>query len=94
MASISHLKSVKPFGAFSAGWFQKPSFLRTILPGVGGSLYGAACTYDNTRMKTLSLIRCRHDNVLLITGLKAAGFKFASVLGRIAAQFAGIASPV
>ncbi|EFJ3227397.1 N-methyl-L-tryptophan oxidase, partial [Escherichia coli] len=29
-----------------------------------------------------------HDNTLLITGLSGHGFKFASVLGEIAADFA------
>ncbi|HCC76555.1 MAG TPA: N-methyl-L-tryptophan oxidase, partial [Shigella sp.] len=34
-----------------------------------------------------------HDNTLLITGLSGHGFKFASVLGEIAAQFSQQIAP-
>jgi hypothetical protein len=56
-------------------------------------LYGAACTYDNTPDEDFIIDTLPgHDNTLLITGLSGHGFKFASVLGEIAAQFAqGIA---
>ena len=54
-----------------------------------GLLYGAACTYDNTPDEDFIIDRLPgHDNTLLITGLSGHGFKFASVLGEIAAQFA------
>ncbi|WP_420977531.1 FAD-dependent oxidoreductase, partial [Campylobacter coli] len=62
---------------------------RTILPGIGGLLYGAAWTYDNTPDEDFIIDTLPgHDNTLLITGLSGHGFKFASVLGEIAAQFA------
>ena len=79
----------KPFGACPQDGSEAFSFLRTILPGVGGLLYGAACTYDNTPDEDFIIDTLPgHDNVLLITGLSGHGFKFASVLGEIAAQFA------
>jgi N-methyl-L-tryptophan oxidase len=46
--AISSPEERKPFGAFPQDGSEAFSFLRTILPGVGGLLYGAACTYDNT----------------------------------------------
>lgn len=56
---------------------------------MGGLLYGAACTYDNTPDEDFIIDTLPgHDNTLLITGLSGHGFKFASVLGEIAAQFA------
>ena len=63
------------------------------LPGIGGCLHGASCTYDNTVDEDfiIDTLPGRPDT-LLITGLSGHGFKFASVLGEIAAQFAqGIA---
>ncbi len=56
---ISSAEERKPYGAYPQDGSEAFTFLRNILPGVGGLLYGAACTYDNTRMKTLSSTPCR-----------------------------------
>lgn len=65
------------------------SFLRQVLPGVGGCLYGAACTYDNSPDEDFIIDTLPgHDTTLVITGLSGHGFKFAPVLGEIAAGFA------
>lgn len=64
-------------------------FLRNVLPGIGCCLYGAACTYDNSPDEDFIIDTLpAHDNTLLITGLSGHGFKFASVLGEMAADFA------
>ncbi|HAJ7577113.1 TPA: FAD-dependent oxidoreductase [Escherichia coli] len=63
--------------------------LNVVLPGIGCCLYGAACTYDNSPDEDFIIDTLPgHDNTLLITGLSGHGFKFASVLGEIAADFA------
>lgn len=92
---ISAPEERKPYGAYPQDGSEAFMFLRTILPGVGGLLYGAACTYDNTPDEDFIIDTLPgHDNTLLITGLSGHGFKFASVLGEIAAQFAqGITPP-
>lgn len=78
-----------PFGAIASDGSECFTFLRNVLPGVGGLLHGAACTYDNTPDEDFIIDTLPgHDNTLLITGLSGHGFKFASVLGEIAAQFA------
>ncbi|MNP37472.1 N-methyl-L-tryptophan oxidase [compost metagenome] len=65
-----------------------------MLPGIGGLLYGAACTYDNTPDEDFIIDTLPgHDNTLLIAGLSGHGFKFASVLGEIAAQFSQQIAP-
>ncbi|ENR0856556.1 TPA: N-methyl-L-tryptophan oxidase, partial [Escherichia coli] len=47
------------------------------------------CTYDNSPDEDFIIDTLPgHDNTLLITGLSGHGFKFASVLGEIAADFA------
>jgi len=63
--------------------------LRNVLPGIGGCLHGASCTYDNTVDEDfiIDTLPGRPDT-LLITGLSGHGFKFAPVLGEIASQFA------
>lgn len=87
--AISSPEERKPFGAYPQDGSEAFSFLRNILPGIGGLLYGAACTYDNTPDEDFIIDTLPgHDNTLLITGLSGHGFKFASVLGEIAAQFA------
>ena len=49
----------------------------------------AACTYDNSPDEDFIIDTLpAHDNTLLITGLSGHGFKFASVLGEMAADFA------
>ncbi|QLR42671.1 N-methyl-L-tryptophan oxidase [Enterobacter sp. RHBSTW-00994] len=79
----------KPFGTYPQDGSEAFTFLRNVLPGIGGLLYGAACTYDNTPDEDFIIDTLPgHSNTLLITGLSGHGFKFASVLGEIAAQFA------
>ncbi|MCU6671050.1 N-methyl-L-tryptophan oxidase [Enterobacteriaceae bacterium H4N4] len=79
----------KPFGDYPSDGSEAFKFLRNVLPGIGGLLHGAACTYDNTPDEDFIIDTLPgHDNTLLITGLSGHGFKFASVLGEIAAQFA------
>lgn len=86
---ISSAEERKPYGAYPQDGSEAFTFLRNILPGVGGLLYGAACTYDNTPDEDFIIDTLPgHDNTLLVTGLSGHGFKFASVLGEIAAQFA------
>lgn len=64
-------------------------FLRDYLPGIGGCLYGAACTYDNSPDEDFIIDTLpENPDIMVITGLSGHGFKFASVLGEIAALFA------
>jgi glycine/D-amino acid oxidase-like deaminating enzyme len=58
--------------------------LRNVLPGIGGCLHGASCTYDNTVDEDfiIDTLPGRPDT-LLITGLSGHGFKFAPVLGKL-----------
>jgi len=85
---ISSPEERKPFGAYPGDGSEAFKFLRNVLPGIGGLLHGAACTYDNTPDEDFIIDTLPgHDNTLLITGLSGHGFKFASVLGEIAAQF-------
>ncbi|EOW1327253.1 N-methyl-L-tryptophan oxidase [Klebsiella aerogenes] len=86
---ISEPEERKPFGAVASDGSESFNFLRNVLPGIGGCLYGASCTYDNTVDEDFIIDTLPgHDNTLLITGLSGHGFKFAPVLGEIATQFA------
>lgn len=77
------------FGAVASDGSESFSFLRQILPGIGGCLYGAACTYDNSPDEDFIIDTLPgHPETLLITGLSGHGFKFAPALGEIAVQFA------
>ncbi|MFH8134102.1 N-methyl-L-tryptophan oxidase [Pantoea osteomyelitidis] len=79
----------KPFGAIAADGSEAFGFLRQFLPGIGVCLHGEACSYDNTPDEDFIIDTLPDDaNRLIITGLSGHGFKFASVLGEIAAQFA------
>ncbi|CCJ79781.1 N-methyl-L-tryptophan oxidase [Cronobacter dublinensis 1210] len=86
---ISRPEERVPFGAVASDGAEAFPFLRNFLPGIGGCLYGASCTYDNTPDEDF-IIDTLPDapNVLLVTGLSGHGFKFAPVLGEIATQFA------
>ncbi|EQA3417325.1 N-methyl-L-tryptophan oxidase [Cronobacter dublinensis] len=86
---ISRPEERVPFGAVASDGAEAFQFLRHFLPGIGGCLYGASCTYDNTPDEDF-IIDTLPDapNVLLVTGLSGHGFKFAPVLGEIATQFA------
>ncbi len=86
---ISEPEEWKPFGAVASDGSESFNFLRNVLPGIGGCLHGASCTYDNTVDEDFIIDTLPgHDNTLLITGLSGHGFKFAPVLGEIATQFA------
>lgn len=78
-----------PFGAEASDGSECFSFLRQHLPGIGGCLYGASCTYDNSPDEDF-IIDTLPDapNTLVVTGLSGHGFKFAPVLGEIASAFA------
>ncbi|MEJ4043511.1 N-methyl-L-tryptophan oxidase [Erwinia sp. SLM-02] len=79
----------KPFGSVAADGSELFGFLRQFLPGVGVCLRGESCTYDNSPDEDFIIDTFPgHPNRLLITGLSGHGFKFVSVLGEIAAQFA------
>ncbi|WP_279044515.1 N-methyl-L-tryptophan oxidase [Cedecea davisae] len=79
----------KPFGAFASDGSEVFPFLREFLPGIGCCLHGKACSYDNSPDEDFIIDTLPgHDNTLVITGLSGHGFKFASVLGEIACQFA------
>ncbi len=78
----------KPFGAVQADGTEVFNFLRHHLPGVGVCLRGSACTYDVTADEDFIIDTLPdHKNTLVITGLSGHGFKFASVLGEIIADF-------
>lgn len=78
-----------PFGAVATDGSESFNFLRNVLPGIGGCLHGASCTYDNTADEDFIIDTLpEQPNTLLITGLSGHGFKFAPVLGELAVQFA------
>lgn len=84
----------KTFGAVATDGSEAFSFLRQILPGIGGCLHGAACTYDNSPDEDFIIDTLPgQPDVLFIGGLSGHGFKFATVLGEIAAQFAQQQTP-
>lgn len=86
---ISTPEERKPFGAVATDGSETFNFLRNVLPGIGGCLHGASCTYDNSPDEDFIIDTLPgHTNTLLISGLSGHGFKFASVLGEIAADFA------
>ncbi|MDZ7278778.1 N-methyl-L-tryptophan oxidase [Pantoea eucrina] len=79
----------KPFGSVAADGSEAFGFLRQFLPGVGVCLHGEACSYDNTPDEDFIVDTLPGEpNRLIITGLSGHGFKFASVLGEIASDFA------
>lgn len=79
----------KPFGSVPTDGTETFDFLRRVLPGIGGCLHGEACTYDMSPDHHFIIDQLPGDpNRMIISGLSGHGFKFASVLGEIAAQFA------
>lgn len=79
----------KPFGAVAADGSEAFGFLRQFLPGVGVCLHGEACSYDFSPDEDFIIDTLPGEpDRLLITGLSGHGFKFASVLGELAAEFA------
>lgn len=86
---INRQEERTPFGSYAEDGSETFSFLRQFLPGIGVCLRGAACSYDNSPDEDFIIDRLPgHPNRLIITGLSGHGFKFASVLGEIATQFA------
>lgn len=78
-----------PFGSYAADGNETFGFLRRFLPGVGVCLSGQACTYDLSPDEDFIIDTLPgNDDMLIITGLSGHGFKFASVLGEVAAGFA------
>jgi len=79
----------KPFGTVAADGNETFGFLRQFLPGVGVCLRGEACSYDFTPDEDFIIDTLPGEpNRLIMTGLSGHGFKFASVLGELAAEFA------
>lgn len=81
----------KPFGEYAEDNTEVFDFLQQFLPGVGETIYGKACSYDNT-VDGDFIIDTKpgepNNNILIISGLSGHGFKFSSVLGEIATSFA------
>ncbi|PIJ51908.1 N-methyltryptophan oxidase [Erwinia sp. OLTSP20] len=86
---IGHADERTPFGTHPQDGSETFAFLRRMLPGVGVCLHGEACSYDMSPDEDF-IIDSPADNPqrLIISGLSGHGFKFASVLGDIAARFA------
>lgn len=87
--AISRPEERSAFGARAEDGSEAFTFLRRMLPGIGVCLYGEACSYDMSPDEEF-IIDTPADapHRLIISGLSGHGFKFASVLGEIAAQFA------
>lgn len=78
-----------PFGSYPTDGSENFDFLRRFLPGVGVCLSGEACTYDLSPDEDFIIDTLPGDrDMLIVSGLSGHGFKFASVLGEIAAGFA------
>lgn len=79
----------KPFGDVTDDTNEVTDFLQQFFPGVGACLFGKSCTYANTPDGDFIIdTQPGEPNRLIIGGLSGHGFKFASVLGEIAATFA------
>ncbi|WP_342321126.1 N-methyl-L-tryptophan oxidase [Kosakonia sp. BYX6] len=86
---INDAQQRTPFGEEPGDGSECFGFLRQFLPGIGGCLYGASCTYDNSPDEDFIIDTLPdYPDTLVITGLSGHGFKFAPVLGEIASQFA------
>ncbi|SCC56821.1 N-methyl-L-tryptophan oxidase [Kosakonia oryziphila] len=86
---IDEARQRTPFGNEAGDGSECFGFLRQFLPGIGGCLYGASCTYDNSPDEDFIIDTLpEHPDTLIITGLSGHGFKFAPVLGEIASAFA------
>ncbi|RLM10297.1 N-methyltryptophan oxidase [Gibbsiella quercinecans] len=83
-----------PFGSVAQDGTEVFGFLRQFLPGIGVCLHGEACTYDMSPDEDFIIDTVPgSERMMVITGLSGHGFKFASVLGEIAALFAQGKSP-
>ncbi len=87
--TITSPEQRKSFGSVAEDGSELFSFLRQFLPGVGVCLRGEACTYDNTQDENFIIDTLPGSpDRLIISGLSGHGFKFSTVLGEIAADFA------
>ncbi|XBS71193.1 N-methyl-L-tryptophan oxidase [Acerihabitans sp. KWT182] len=78
-----------PFGSLATDGSEVFGFMRRFLPGVGVCLRGEACSYDLSPDEDFIIDTLPgHSDMLIVSGLSGHGFKFASVLGEIAAGFA------
>lgn len=78
-----------PFGAIDSDTSEVTDFLRRMLPGVGAIRRGVTCTYDNSPDEDFIIDTLpEQPDVMVIAGLSGHGFKFSSVLGEIACDFA------
>lgn len=78
-----------PFGAVDSDTSEVAGFLNRILPGVGAIGHGASCTYDNSPDEDFIIDTLPgQPNVMVVAGLSGHGFKYSSVLGEIASDFA------
>ncbi|WP_413742635.1 N-methyl-L-tryptophan oxidase [Sodalis sp. RH15] len=78
-----------PFGSHGTDGSEVFRFLRQFLPGVGVCLNGEACSYDLSPDEDFIIDTLPgNSDMLIVSGLSGHGFKFASVLGEIAAGFA------
>lgn len=79
----------KPFGEYAEDNIEVFDFLQQFLPGVGETIYGKSCSYDNTVDGNFIIdTQPGEPNRLIVSGLSGHGFKFSSVLGEIASTFA------
>lgn len=86
---INNPEERKPFGAFAEDSTEVTNVLRRFFPGTSELIYGKSCTYDMTADQNFIIDTQPGDpNRLIISGLSGHGFKFTSVLGEIAADFA------
>ncbi|GAA3531315.1 N-methyl-L-tryptophan oxidase [Zobellella aerophila] len=77
-----------PFGAFAEDEEELDSFVRAYLPGAGEMTEGKACHYVRTPDEHFILDRHpEQDRVFIASACSGHGFKFASVLGELFANW-------
>lgn len=76
-----------PYGDYASDKEEVLPLLQDYLKGVGPLNHGASCTYDQSPDGDFIIDQLPgHPNVQFVTGLSGHGFKFASVLGELAAK--------
>ncbi|XP_028028956.1 uncharacterized protein LOC114242118 [Bombyx mandarina] len=92
--NISSRDELTPFGSREGDRTETLNFITSFLPNTGGILEGKTCSYDMSPDEDFIIDTLPgSENVMLVTGLSGHGFKFTSVLGEIAAFFAGDKKP-
>lgn len=87
--AINNPEERKPYGDFDEDKAEVVDVLHQFFPGTGECLYGKSCTYSMTCDSDFIIDSPPGEpNQLIIAGLSGHGFKFSSVLGEIAADFA------